>query len=317
MATTADKKKKKIVTLDGYEITGSLGSKGKFGGVQIAYSLSDPDKEVTIKRIDRYGERLHPLLERVKEIHHPYIAPIIDVRDVPGEGLYIIREKIEGTDLKTIFTQKSLYRHVDEQKFIDAGCAILKALDKLHAAGVIHRDIKPSNVIIPHTEKEDVTKADFTKAVLIDFEQASPYPDYSGVRSAFALVYSPPEMLMKYNSLVGPWSDFFALSVMLFQLIMGKAPYTDCNPEILVNLQLTYPMKQPTRMADDLFACLSKAAYKEQFRIPPRKMEQAEIEQTLRRGIEGRYQNAKDMLADLEKVTEPFKKVSWIQKVFS
>lgn len=305
------------MTLDGYDIIGSLGSKGKFGGVLIARMKSRPDKTVTIKRIDRYGERLIPLLQQIKQIEHNNIAPIIDVLDVPDEGLYIIREMVKGTDLKTIFTQKSIYRHVDEKKFIDAGCAILKALDAVHAAGVIHRDIKPSNVIIPHAENEDVTKADFSKAVLIDFEQASAYPDTSGVRSAFALVYSPPEMLLKYNSLVGPWSDLFALSVMLFQLIMGKAPYTDCNPEILVNLQLTYPMKQPTRMADDLFACLSKAAHKEQFRVPPRRMEQQEIEQTLKRGVEGRYQNAAAMLTDLEKIEDPFKKVSWIQKVFS
>ncbi|MDO4461368.1 MAG: protein kinase [Bacteroidia bacterium] len=305
------------MTLDDYEIVSTLGSKGKFGGVQIAHKKGDPSQKVTIKRIDRYGERLFPLLQQVKEIKNDNIAPIIDVLDVPGEGLYIIREMVEGTDLKTIFTQKSLYRRVDERKFIDAGCAVLKALTAVHSAGVIHRDVKPSNVIIPHAKDEDVTKADFSKAVLIDFEQASPYPDSSGVRSAFALVYSPPEMLLKYNSLVGPWSDLFALSVMLFQLIMGKAPYTDCNPEILVNLQLTYPMKQPTRMADDLFACLSKAAYKEQFRVPPRRMEQQEIEQTLRRGVEGRYQCAADMLADLQRVQEPFKKVSWIQKVFS
>ncbi|MCQ2200942.1 MAG: protein kinase [Bacteroidales bacterium] len=303
------------MTLDDYEITGSLGSKGKFGGVQVGYVKARPEISVTIKRIEKYGERLLPLLQKVKEISHPSIAPILDVESVPSVGLLVARKKIEGTDLKTIFTTKSLYRRVDEKKFIQAGCAILRGLEKLHAAGVIHRDIKPSNIIIPHAEGEDVTKADFSKAVIIDFEQSSPYPDNSGVRSSFALVYSPPEMLLKYNSLVGPWSDFFALSVMLFQLIMGKAPYSDCNPEILVNLQLTYPMKQPVRMADDLYACLRKAAYKEPFRIPPRRMSQQEIEQTLRKGVQGRYRSAEEMLRDLEQVGEPFKKVSWIQKV--
>lgn len=303
------------MTLDDYEITGSLGSKGKFGGVQVGYVKSNPEISVTIKRIERYGERLLPLLQKVKEISHPSIAPILAVETLPSVGLLVARKKIEGTDLKTIFTNKSVYRRVDEMKFVQAGCAILRGLEQLHAVGVIHRDIKPSNIIIPHAEGEDVTKADFSKAVIIDFEQSSPYPDNTGVRSAFALVYSPPEMLLKYNSLVGPWSDFFALSVMLFQLIMGKAPYSDCNPEILVNLQLTYPMKQPVRMADKLYTCLSKAAYKEPFRVPPRRMSQPEIEQTLRKGVQGRYQSAAEMLRDLEQVNEPFKKVSWIQKV--
>lgn len=123
-------------------------------------------------------------------------------------------------------------------------------------------------------------------------------------------------MLLKYNKLVGPWSDLFALSVMLFQLIMGKAPYSDCNPEILVNLQLTYPMKKPTRMTDELYACLSKAAHKGVFRLPPRRLTPQEIENTLQDGINGRYKTAAEMLEDLEKIETPFRKLSWTEKIF-
>ncbi|MCF0191241.1 MAG: protein kinase [Marinilabiliaceae bacterium] len=300
-----------------YTIDGQIGAKGKNGGVQTALSKDAGDIRVTIKRIDRYGERMIELLERIRNISHPNLSSVIEICSHEFDGsVYVVRQLIEGTDLKSIFTNKSIYRRVDEHKFIEAGCAILKALSTLHGSGIVHRDIKPSNIIIPHDDKTKPWEADFSKAILIDYEQCSPFPDNSGVRSSFALVYSPPEMLLKYNSLVGPWSDLFALSVMLFQLIMGKAPYTDCNPEILVNLQLTYPMKQPARMADDLFACLQRAAHKAAFRVPPRRMSQQEIEATLRAGISGRYQSAQEMLNDLSRVTEPFKKVSWITKVF-
>lgn len=118
-------------------------------------------------------------------------------------------------------------------------------------------------------------------------------------------------MLLKKNSLVCPASDLFALSITLFQLINGRAPYTDCNPEILVNLQLTYPMKQPPRMTDQLFAVLAKAAYKASFRLPPRRLGPEETEQTLQRGIQGRYQSANEMLADLQQVKSAIKPSFW------
>jgi hypothetical protein len=80
---------------------------------------------------------------------------------------------------------------------------------------------------------------------------------------------------------------------------------------------LTYPMKQPPRMADDLFFILSKAASKEPFRLPPRRLSPVEIEQTLRRGIESRYESAQQMLYDLSHVEEPLKKLSWLRSIIS
>ena len=299
-----------------YILLDRKGSKGKYGGVWVG-TTADGNQKVTVKCMSKYGPSLPSLMQRLAGIDSPYVAKVLDTFVADDGCLYIVRQYVEGTDLKTLFTSKSQYRKIDERKFIDAGKSVLKALIQTHEAGIVHRDVKPSNVIIQHLPGQNPVEADFAQAVLIDFEQCSPYPDTSGVRSSFALVYSPPEMLLKYNSLVGPWSDLFALSVMLFQLIMGKAPYTDCNPEILVNLQLTYPMKQPVRMADDLFGVLSHAAYKHPFRLPPRRLSPDEIEQTLRQGVEGRYQSAADMLADLEKVGEPFKKTSWINRIFN
>lgn len=297
-----------------YILESRQGSKGKYGGIWCG-TTADGTRRVSVKRMDQYGDMLPQLLDKLANINHPNVAPLLESFVGDDGSLYIVREYVEGTDLKTIFTQKSIYRKVDERKFVEAGISVLSALSAVHAQGIIHRDIKPSNIIVRHSPDVKPQDADFSNIALIDFEQCSAYPNLSGVRSSFALVYSPPEMLLKYNSLVGPWSDLFALSVALFQLIMGKAPYTDCNPEILVNLQLTYPMKQPPRMADDLFAVLQKAAYKAPFRLPPRRLSPAEIEATLRAGVEGRYQSADQMRADLEKTGEPLKKVSWINKL--
>lgn len=298
-----------------YVLNGRQGGKGKFGGIWTG-TTDDGRVSVSVKRIEKYGQALPGLMEKLMGVEHENVAKTLDTWVGEDGCLYVVREYVKGTDLKTIFTTKAMYRKMDEMKFVEAGKSVLRALDAVHGAGVIHRDVKPSNIIVPHVDGDDPTEQDFNKVILIDFEQCSAYPDESDVRSSFALVFSPPEMLLKRNRLVCPASDLFALSISLFQLIMGKAPYTDCNPEILVNLQLTYPMKQPARMDDQLFAVLSKAAYKATFPKPPRQLSPDVVEKILKEGIAGRYQSASEMLVDLEKVEKTFKPVSWLNKLF-
>lgn len=303
------------MSISKYEILSRQGGKGKYGGIYIG--MSPEGRKVSIKCVTHYTPVMESLMRRLMTIDNPHIAKVIDVFKQDDGCLYIVREYVEGIDMKTLFTDKSKYRKVEERKFVDMGLSILDALEEVHAAGIIHRDIKPSNIILRCKEDAAVADADFRDVALIDFEQCSAYPDASGVKSSFALIYSPPEMLLKYNTLVTPSSDLYSLSITMYHLIMGKTPYTDCNPEILVNLMLTYPMKQPPRMADDLYMILSKAAYKEPFRLPPRRLSPQEIEQTLRMGVEGRYATAAQMAYDMGHVGEPLKKLSWLKSLIS
>ena len=296
-----------------YTIEGALGARGKHGGVLLSHNADG--ERVTIKCLTNFGNNQLDIINKLLPLRHENATQILESFVAKDGCLYVVQRYVEGTDLKTIYGNKELYRKVDERKYIEAGCAVLRALTAIHALGVVHRDIKPSNIVIPHEAGADPTQADFSKAVLIDFEQCANFPNQRGVRSSFALVYSPPEMLLQHNHLVGPSSDLIALSITLFQLIMGKAPYTDCNPEILVNLMLTYPMKQPPRMNDDLFAVLKRAANKEPFPLPPRRMKPDKIEEILKKGIDERYPSAAEMLADLEKVENPLRELSWIRRL--
>ena len=295
-----------------YVIDGSMGRGSKFGGVMTA--TDDAGGRVTVKALERYGEGLLGILERLKAINRPDVAEVRDVFTGGDGRLYVVRSMIAGTDLKTIFANKKVYGKIDEDQFLRMGCAVLRALDAVHAAGVIHRDIKPSNIIIRHPDAADLTKCDLSQVALIDFEQGQAFPPDGRARSQFSLIYSPPEMLLKHNEFVGPQADIFALAITIYHMVMGKTPYTDCNPEVLINLQLTYPMKKPARMTDELFAVLSKAAHKASFRLPPRRLSAEEVGQTLKSGVEGRYSTAAEMLRDLEAVPHALKPATWWQR---
>lgn len=299
---------------DTYEITGRWGRASKFGGVLTAKDSCG--RCVTIKLLERHAASLPQVLDRLATVSHPGVASVREWFNAPDGRLCIVRDMVQGTDLKTIFANKKVYGKIAEDQYVAMGCAVLEALTAVHKAGIVHRDVKPSNIVIRHEPGADLTTVDLSNITLIDFEQGCTIPTDDTARTQFALIYSPPEMLLKYNHLVGPHADLFALAITIYHLVIGKTPYTDCNPEVLINLQLTYPMKKPSRMTDELFAVLSKAAAKAPFRLPPRRLPQAEIEETLRAGVALRYADAQQMLADLKVVPHALKPANWWQRTF-
>ncbi len=297
-----------------YVIDGTMGRRSKFGGVMTG--RDENGGRVTVKALERWGDGLRNALERVRGLDRRDVARIVDVFEGGDGRLYVVREMVEGTDLKSIFADKKLYGKIDEDAYLAMGKSVLRALEAVHGVGVVHRDIKPSNIVLRHAEGADIVHCDFSDIALIDFEQGMTLPYDGTARTQFALIYSPPEMLLKHNELVGAGADLFALGTTIYHLVMGKTPYTDCNPEVLINLQLTYPMKKPGRMTEELFGVLSHAAYKEAFRLPPRRLGPEEIVETLRRGVEGRYASAGEMLADLEKVGHALRPANWFERTF-
>lgn len=293
-----------------YEVDGRMGRHVKFGGVLTA--RDELGRRVTIKALDRCPPGLAEALRRVGSVGRRDVAGVVDVFVGDDKRTCVVREMVEGTDLKTIFANKAVYGKIDEDEFLRMGCAVLRALAAVHAAGVVHRDIKPSNIVVRHAEGADVASADFADVALIDFEKSMTLPYDGTARTQFALIYSPPEMLLKHNEMVGPQADLFSLAITIFHLVMGRTPYNDCNPEVLINLQVIYGMKKPGRMTEALFAVLSRAAYKEPFRLAPRKLGPDEVEATLRRGVEARYPSAEEMLADLERVDHALTRANWL-----
>lgn len=299
-----------------YFLDESTAKKGKFGTTWRAErQINDTKQIVIVKHIASVNSQTIAILERLKNINHDAVSPVIEYF-TSNNMFYVVRPYYEGTDLKTIINSLSTHKKIAPNDFLKMADKLLDALGAVHNLGIVHRDIKPSNILILHDEKVPATDWDMSRVMLIDFEQSALYPNQSNIRAPFALVYSPPEILLKYNHLINPTSDIFSLGITLFHVITAKPPYADCNPEVLVNLQLTYPLKQPSTMSDELFAVLAKAAYKEQFPLPPRKLNSTKIEEILIKGVAARYQAAQEMQHDLQAVKEVKKSpTAWYKKI--
>jgi hypothetical protein len=99
---------------------------------------------------------------------------------------------------------------------------IAEGLDRAHRVGVLHRDIKPPNILI----NED------GRPVLIDFGSAR--FEAAEATSTKVTFHTPPyaaieQYVKTYDQ--GPWTDIYALGVVLYECITGEKP-----PEVLERL---------------------------------------------------------------------------------
>lgn len=125
---------------------------------------------------------------------------------------YIVMKYIRGVTLNKYIRDNN----IQAQKVIEIMREIVDALVLVHAQGIIHRDISPSNIMI----QEDGTM------ILIDFGAAaveSRREQGEDNTVIYKKRYAPVEQYDEAG-IQGPWTDVYALSATLYDLICGHAP---------------------------------------------------------------------------------------------
>ncbi len=86
---------------------------------------------------------------------------IVDVRDyfTANNTAYIVMEYLEGIDLRRYIKQYGVFR---PDAIFRLMLPIMRALGKIHGAGIIHRDISPDNIMYLHDGTLKLT--DFARA---------------------------------------------------------------------------------------------------------------------------------------------------------
>ncbi|WP_298849014.1 serine/threonine-protein kinase [uncultured Ruegeria sp.] len=134
---------------------------------------------------------------------------------------YCVMEYIHGDPLDRMMTRMVEARGAVPEDLVKTFLqSMLGALDAVHKVGVVHRDMKPANVMI----RKD------GQPILIDFGAARLMGKSSGLASMFTRKYAaieqfPPEKTGLAGGVhEGPWSDLFALSVILYEMVSQSLP---------------------------------------------------------------------------------------------
>ena len=131
----------------------------------------------------------------------------------PANGtIYIVMEYVEGTDLTSIVKRE---KAMDWEKALKTLYPIMRALEQVHAKGIIHRDISPDNIMV---------RRDSGEPVLLDFGAArSTMEAKDGVSVVLKPGYAPPEQHSSVSSQDGR-VDEYALCATMYYLITGQRP---------------------------------------------------------------------------------------------
>ncbi|MFC7337738.1 protein kinase [Haloferula chungangensis] len=196
-------------------------AQGGMGAVYLARQRS-LDRDVAIKILPReLGQ--DPLFRKsfvaeakaMATVVHPNLITVHDSGDVDGL-LYIIMEYVSGKSLHRSAHQKA----VDPQQSVEIILGICRGLAEAHHHGIVHRDIKPGNILLTQKRQPKIG----------DFGLARPAGhDIEGLAMGTP-GYSAPEVA-RHPELADHRSDIFAVGVMLRELLTGRPPENDPQPE--------------------------------------------------------------------------------------
>ncbi len=151
-----------------------------------------------------------------QRLRHPDIVQVLEAGDYEGQA-WLAMELVAGSSLAR-YTDRA--RLLPEPAVLRTGQRIALALAHAHAQRVVHRDLKPANVLVDWPS--DTLK-------IVDFGLARS-DDAAATRTGLMLgtpQYMAPELLAGGRPSEG--SDFYALGVVLFELLSGRLPFETSN----------------------------------------------------------------------------------------
>ncbi|MGB9605571.1 MAG: serine/threonine protein kinase, partial [Bryobacteraceae bacterium] len=145
-----------------------------------------------------------------RNVNHENIVAIYDFGEDQGRP-YMVMEFLRGETLRSAIEHG---RTGDLPARLRIAIQIARAMECIHAQGIVHRDIKPDNI---HISPDGKVK-------LMDFGIAKT-EDMSITRAGFTLGtphYMAPEQVMGHK--LTPLVDIYAFGILLFELMTGVKP---------------------------------------------------------------------------------------------
>lgn len=213
--------------IDDYLLVGLLG-RGGFGQVYLALQLPVM-MQVALKLI-RATEMAPPMVAHFRRkfdyealslgrLAHPNIVRLLRYGCVGDDPYMVIEYVAGGQTLKDVIRLKVSRETVFEPpEVLHLIGQLLDGLEAAHQCQIAHRDIKPENIMVQRIVGNDqlVKILDFGLAKFVGANE-----DASIVVGTPA--YMAPEQITRKH--IGPWTDLYAVGVLLFEMITGRRPY--------------------------------------------------------------------------------------------
>ncbi len=222
----------------------------------------------------------------VSALSHPHIATIYDYGETDEGEPYIVMELIKGETLGELMLTEKL----NISRALEIIKQVAEALAEAHRQGIIHRDIKPTNVAI--NERGHVKVLDFGLAKQVALEATDiTDPEQQTLMATHTregLIVGTPMYLSPEQALgneVDARSDLFSLGSLLYECIAGKPAFSGKSAADICAKVMRDDPPPPSTLNRDIPKELDRIALKALAKKP-----------------EARYQNADEMIAELQSV---------------
>lgn len=266
-----------------YRIISQLGQ----GGMATVYKAfhASLNRHVAIKVLhpsfhedETFYSRFKREAQIVAQLEHTNIVPVYDFSEHNGNP-YLVMKFIEGDTLKHRIRRQKMTL----EDTINYMSAVAEALTFAHKRDILHRDVKPSNVMI---DKDDFP-------YLADFGLARIASTGESTMSQDVLIGTPhyisPEQAKGVKSL-GPATDIYSMGIMLYEIVVGRVPFSADTPYAIVHDHIYKPLPLPTLVNPTVPAAVEIVLLKALSKQP-----------------EDRYVSAIELMADFKQAVEDSK----------
>ncbi|MFF9073681.1 protein kinase [Streptomyces sp. NPDC014735] len=211
---------------------------------RVAVKLLRPDRvtgPVDSRAADELRRRFVRECRITAQVDHPGLVTVHDAGS-DGEDLYLVMQYVEGADLADHLAEHDPYPWQWAVSVAAQLCAVLCAV---HAVPIVHRDLKPRNVIV--RPDGAVTVLDLGVASVLDTDTTRLTHTGSPIGSP---AYMAPEQAM--GGAVGPYTDLYALGVLLHELLSGDVPFAGSTALGVLHRHLHEPPLPVRRVRPDI-----------------------------------------------------------------
>jgi serine/threonine-protein kinase len=236
-----------------------------------------------------FKERFYREAKAASRLEHPNSVRVLDF-GVEADGLvYIAMEYLHGRDLLAVLRAEWPF---SDERIVDLLVQTLAAVSVAHELGIVHRDLKPENIMVSIGAEDDgarpyhVKVCDFGIAKVNDPRGFQ--TDSGKALTSSGTLIGTPEYMSPEQSRGDPLdarSDLYSLGIVLYQLLVGRVPFTAENALGVVLKQVTDEPVPPSKVRPG---------------VNPRL--EAICMRALKKSREERYQTAKEMRRDLRGV---------------
>ncbi len=258
------------------------------GGMGAVFRAHDQrlDRIVALKVIPFVGNdpelqrRFRNEAQNAAKLDHPRIARVFDAGNY-DDWHYIVFEYINGTNVRDLVDHHGALSLDDAVVFTSQ---VAEALDHASQRGIVHRDIKPSNVLV--SEDGSVKLVDMGLARSDNLELSEDMTA-SGVTLGTFDYISPEQAFDPRDADIR--SDLYSLGCTFYFMVTGEAPYTGGTMLQKLISHGNAPLPNPKVLRPDL---------------PDEAI--AVMHRMMAKDPQARYQNARDLLADLSELAYRF-----------